>query len=79
MFVNRLCARRDRTAASQRLQCCHCRRWKDSSIRNLDDDVKARLRMRAARHGGSMEEEARNILRTALDSDPEVNTRAGLR
>jgi plasmid stability protein len=36
------------------------------TIRNLDDDVKARLRLAAARHGCSMEEEARRILRTAL-------------
>ena len=31
-------------------------------IRNLDDDVKRRLRVRAAEHGRSMEEEARDIL-----------------
>src|ERR687897_172707 len=31
-------------------------------IRNLDDRLKARLSMRAAEHGRSMEEEARNIL-----------------
>lgn len=36
------------------------------TIRNLDDDVKARLRVRAAQHGRSMEEEARSILRAAL-------------
>ena len=36
------------------------------TIRNLDDDVKARLRVTAARHGCSMEEEARRILHTAL-------------
>jgi len=36
------------------------------TIRNLDDDLKTLLRLRAARHGRSMEEEARNILRTAL-------------
>jgi plasmid stability protein len=36
------------------------------TIRNLDDDLKARLRLRAARHGRSMEEEARDVLRTAL-------------
>jgi plasmid stability protein len=40
------------------------------TIRNLDDDVKARLRVRAARHGKSMEEEARNILRSALRAEP---------
>ena len=36
------------------------------TIRNLDDEVKGRLRMRAAKHGCSMEEEARQILRQAL-------------
>jgi len=36
------------------------------TIRNLDDETKARLRVRAAHHRRSMEEEARNILRTAL-------------
>ena len=36
------------------------------TIRNLDDDVKKRLRRRAAKHGCSMEEEARQILRQAL-------------
>jgi plasmid stability protein len=36
------------------------------TIRDLDDRLKARLRMQAARHGRSMEEEAREILRTAL-------------
>jgi antitoxin FitA len=33
------------------------------TIRNLDDDIKRRLRVRAAEHGRSMEEEARDILR----------------
>jgi antitoxin FitA len=36
------------------------------TIRKLDDGLKARLRVRAARHGHSMEEEAREILRCAL-------------
>ena len=36
------------------------------TIRNLDDDLKARLRMEAAQHGNSMEEEVRSILRRAL-------------
>ncbi|MBV9993155.1 MAG: plasmid stabilization protein [Alphaproteobacteria bacterium] len=31
-------------------------------IRNLDDQVKKRLRLRAAEHGRSMEEEVREIL-----------------
>jgi len=36
------------------------------TIRNLDDDVKRRLRVRAAEHGRSMEEEAREILRQVV-------------
>jgi antitoxin FitA len=36
------------------------------TIRNLDDRLKQHLRMRAARHGRSMEDEARDILRIAL-------------
>ena len=36
------------------------------TIRNLDDDVKSRLRVRAAGKGRSMEEEARLILRDAV-------------
>lgn len=37
------------------------------TIRNLDEQLKARLRMEAARHGHSMEEEVRTILRSALN------------
>ena len=37
------------------------------TIRNLEDDVKTRLRTRAAGHGRSMEEEARLILAAAVD------------
>lgn len=36
------------------------------SIRNLDDDVKERLRIQAARHGRSMESEIRVILEDAV-------------
>ena len=36
------------------------------TIRDIDDRLKARLRLRAAHRGHSMEEEAREILRTAL-------------
>jgi plasmid stability protein len=32
------------------------------TIRNLDDNLKQKLRERAARHGVSMEQEARNLL-----------------
>lgn len=35
-------------------------------VRRLDDDLKARLKTRAAEHGVSMEEEARMILRSTL-------------
>jgi plasmid stability protein len=36
------------------------------TIRNLDDGLKRRLRVRAAEHGRSMEEEARRILQSSL-------------
>jgi plasmid stability protein len=38
------------------------------TIRNLDEHTKAQLRIQAARHGRSMEEEARTILRAAIES-----------
>ena len=40
------------------------------TIRNLDDDVKTHLRVRAAEHHRSMEEEARLILRDAVGRKP---------
>lgn len=36
------------------------------TIRNVDEALKQSLRLRAAQHGVSMEEEARRILREAL-------------
>ncbi|WP_454726179.1 MULTISPECIES: FitA-like ribbon-helix-helix domain-containing protein [Cupriavidus] len=36
------------------------------TIRNIDEALKARLRLEAAQHGRSMEEEVRVILRQAL-------------
>ena len=39
------------------------------TIRNLDDDVKIRLRVRAAGNGRSMEEEARLIMREAVSRE----------
>lgn len=36
------------------------------TIRGLEDSVKQRLRMRAAEHGVSMEEEAREILKVGV-------------
>lgn len=41
------------------------------TIRNLDDQLKKRLRIRAASRGRSMEEEAREILRAALSAEPQ--------
>jgi plasmid stability protein len=38
-------------------------------VRNLEDELKGRLRRRAKRHGHSMEAEARDILRDALRTD----------
>jgi len=39
------------------------------TIRNIDDAIKTRLRLRAALNGRSMEEEAREILRAALSRE----------
>jgi len=38
------------------------------TIRQLDDRIKTQLRLRAAHHGRSMEQEARDILRAALSA-----------
>jgi plasmid stability protein len=46
------------------------------TIRKLDEKTKARLRVRAAQHGRSMEEEARTLLRAALQN--EVTPRTNL-
>jgi plasmid stability protein len=40
------------------------------TIRNIDDDLKKRLRIEAAQHGRSMEEEVRVILKAALNKTP---------
>lgn len=45
------------------------------TVRNLDDDVVRRLRIRAAEHGRSAEAEHREILRTVLTSDEASSTR----
>ncbi len=52
------------------------------TIRNVDAAVKERLRLRAARHGRSMEAEARTILGEAVASDgdqPEPNLAEAIR
>jgi antitoxin FitA len=38
-------------------------------VRNIDDDLKARLQRRAAQHGQSMEAEVRDILRDAVKQE----------
>ena len=52
------------------------------TIRNVNAAVKERLRLRAARHGRSMEAEARTILSEAVSSDrdqPEPNLAEAIR
>ena len=50
------------------------------TIRNLEDAVKQRLRVRAAEHGHSMEEEVRNILRKVMgEVSPSRNLAAAIR
>ena len=47
------------------------------TIRNLDSDVKNRLRIRATASGRSMEEEARMILREAVERQASPEDLAG--
>ena len=49
------------------------------TIRNLDEEVKVRLRVRAAGNGRSMEEEARLILREAVVHKSRGNLAAAIR
>ena len=39
------------------------------TVRNLEEGLKRRMRIRAAENGRSMEQEARDILRAALDRE----------
>jgi plasmid stability protein len=48
-------------------------------VRNLDDDVKAKLQRRARRHGRSTEEEVREILRNAVEEDTKSSGPLGKR
>jgi plasmid stability protein len=45
------------------------------TVRNLEDDVVRRLRVRAAEHGRSAEAEHREILRNALAGDGQLAAR----
>ena len=50
------------------------------TIRNLEENLKRRLRVRAAERGHSMEEEARDILRQVVgDGAPPRNLAAAIR
>jgi plasmid stability protein len=46
-------------------------------VRNLEDRLKGRLQRRAKRHGRSMEEEAREILRNALKEEAAPSRKLG--
>jgi phosphopantothenoylcysteine decarboxylase / phosphopantothenate---cysteine ligase len=46
------------------------------TVRNIGEDVKKRLRIRAARHGRSMEEEIRHILASTDSAGPAAHGRA---
>lgn len=48
-------------------------------IRQLDDEVKAKLTRRARRHGRSTEEEVREILRNAVRNEEEAPAKLGSR
>ena len=49
------------------------------TVRNLDDEVKHKLRVRAAEHGCSMEAEVREILAEAVANDAEPRKGLGTR
>ena len=71
LAVARLLRGRERLSlASASIECndstTRGRRMATLTIRGLDDDLKAALRLRAAQHGRSMESEVREILRTVL-------------
>ena len=47
-------------------------------VRNLEEDVKRKLKKRAAQHGRSLEAEAREILRGAVQVESGKPTEVGL-
>jgi len=49
------------------------------TVRNLEEDVKARLKRRAEHHGRSMEEEVRHILRNAVKEQNQHVSKLGSR
>jgi plasmid stability protein len=48
-------------------------------VRQIEEDVKARIRRRAERHGRSMEEEVREILRKAASEEGRSVAKLGSR
>ena len=46
------------------------------TVRNLDDELKRKLRIRAAEHGCSLEQEVRNILGDAVNGGIEAGAEA---
>ena len=48
-------------------------------VRNLDENLKAAIKQRATRHGWSMEEEVRQILRCAVNVEPSPAIKLGSR
>lgn len=48
-------------------------------VRNIEDDVKLGLKQRASRHGWSMEEEVRQILRRAVSEEGRARPKLGSR
>lgn len=48
-------------------------------VRNLDDDLKEKLREQAIKHGRSTEEEVREILRSAILNEARSPTQLGTR
>ena len=48
-------------------------------VRNIEEDVKARLQKRAKKHGRSMEEEVREILRDAVKKNDKPSEGLGTR
>lgn len=48
-------------------------------VRNIEDDVKTRLKQRALQHGWSMEEEVRQILRRAVSEEAQALPKLGSR
>ncbi len=49
------------------------------TVRELEEEVKQRLKRRAARHGHSMEEEVRQILRSAVKDEHQPMIKLGSR